>query len=64
MAEPRTDLLPDLWERVIMRNAYNLWRTPVPGGWLVFIDIPHAPGVPSLAFYPDPEYQWSPERVG
>jgi hypothetical protein len=41
---------------------FYLWRTPVPGGWLVAVTNPtrSAPiKAASLAFYPDPGHKWT-----
>lgn len=38
----------------IFTLAWNVHRTKVPGGWLVWVI--HNTG--GLAFYPDPEHKW------
>ena len=37
-----------------------LWRTKVPGGWLVVIHFSIRPSCNAVSpfFYPDPEHQW------
>ena len=45
------------------RRAYTyqapLWRTPVPGGWLLMtVNSRTSDPQPSIAFYPDPEHIW------
>ncbi|HUV04317.1 MAG TPA: hypothetical protein VMX94_04345 [Armatimonadota bacterium] len=52
------------WERLEGRKVRrffefvpHLFRTPVPGGWLVTWP-PGVLGVPGIAFYPDPDHKW------
>lgn len=38
----------------------SLWRTPVPGGWLVMtINSRSSDPQPMQNFYPDPEHLWT-----
>ena len=40
--------------------AIGMWRTPVPGGWLVMsINTRSNDPQPVQSFYPDPEYLWT-----
>src|SRR5258708_4321519 len=39
----------------------SMWRTPVPGGWLVMtINSRSNDPQPVTNFYPDPEHAWQP----
>jgi len=51
-------------EPLLSRSSWIMGRTPVPGGWLVFVrsnlgESGHAETV-SLTFYPDPDHSWQP----
>jgi len=37
---------------------WHLFRTPVPGGWLVMSPPGGSFGGPEIAFYPDPDHKW------
>ena len=38
----------------------NLWRTPVPGGWLVAaLNSRSQAPEPVISFYPDPDHLWT-----
>lgn len=36
----------------------EMWRTPVPGGWLVLTVETQQSDSLSTTFYPDPEHEW------
>ena len=39
----------------------SLWRSPVPGGWLLMaLNSRTSEPAPVISFYPDPDHQWSP----
>ena len=41
--------------------ATAMWRTPVPGGWLVMsLNMNGMAPQPATVFYPDPEHVWQP----
>jgi hypothetical protein len=40
-------------------NTSRVYRSMVPGGWLVFVQNGVASG---LSFYPDPEHTWDTKR--
>ncbi len=37
-----------------LKGGWNVYRTKVPGGWLVLVSNVTA----TLTFYPDPEHKW------
>jgi len=60
VAEPAEEKVPETaaapgprlkWEQVASSH-YSVWRTPVPGGWLVALNDS------SVTFVPDPQHQW------
>ena len=41
----------------------RMWRTPVPGGWLV-VTLPESNVTQTATcFYPDPNHQWKPSDM-
>lgn len=57
--------MQELWESGIPGRGYAyeiwLWRTPVPGGWLLMAVNKKSNGPdPTVSFYPDPEHRWNP----
>ena len=38
----------------IIKGGWNVFRTKVPGGWLVLVTFV----TPTLTFYQDPEHKW------
>jgi hypothetical protein len=44
------------WEMVTSDSGLNVYRTKVPGGWLVFTYWGSA--YAGMTFYPDPNHQW------
>jgi hypothetical protein len=37
-----------------------LWRTPVPGGWLLMtLNARSSDPIPMVSFYPDPDHHWT-----
>jgi hypothetical protein len=54
----------ELWERGTTGKGYAysvlLWRTPVPGGWLMMaVNAKSNSPDPVVTFYPDPQYAWT-----
>lgn len=46
------------WEQIKSNGSApysTVWRTKVPGGWLITIYSPNGPG---LTFMPDPQHIW------
>ena len=41
----------------ILKGGWVVYRTKVPGGWLVLVNIASEGNV-TLTFYPDPEHKW------
>src|SRR5579862_3122711 len=53
----------ELWDSGVVGKGYAyrvlLWRTPVPGGWLLMTVNQKANSPdPTVSFYPDPEHRW------
>ncbi|HZT42047.1 MAG TPA: hypothetical protein VFA07_07645 [Chthonomonadaceae bacterium] len=53
-----------LWETGIPGKGYAyqvwLWRSPVPGGWLLMAVNAKSNGPdPTVSFYPNPEHRWT-----
>ena len=54
------------WEQFALgpRGGHEkMYRTPVPGGWLVMVAHPEDPNIPpalAMSFVPDPEHAWAP----
>ncbi|NEO23205.1 MULTISPECIES: hypothetical protein [unclassified Moorena] len=50
-----------VWEKLNCKNqpigGLGVWRTKVPGGWLVAIRSTNGSGS-GVTFYPDPTHQW------
>ena len=53
------------WERLAIAEPKHefshgtMYRTPVPGGWLVAVFwLTGNVGGPSMGFYPDPDHEW------
>lgn len=45
------------WEKLATdAKGLALYRSKVPGGWLLWAHYGKAPG--SLTFYPDPKHKW------
>ncbi len=56
----------DLHEGEVGQHGYtyhaSLWRTPVPGGWLVLtMNSRSNDPQPMISFYPDAEHLWNPD---
>jgi len=54
----------ELWETGTEGKGYAyralLWRTPVPGGWLLMaVNAKHNSPDPVVSFYPDPGHVWT-----
>ncbi len=53
---------PQHWTRVPQEadSPLEVWRSAVPGGWLVAVRMKKKGGsdAASVSFYPDPKYQW------
>jgi hypothetical protein len=52
-----------LWEQGTPGKGYAyaplLWRTPVPGGWLLMtVNSKSSDPQPMVSFYPDPDHVW------
>jgi|SRR5579871_6106680 len=57
----------ELWETGVPGKGYAyqvwLWRSPVPGGWLLMAVNAKSNGPdPVVSFYPDPEHRWNPTQ--
>ena len=44
------------WQKLESQQGFFVYRSKVPGGWLVWAHWRESAG--SLTFYPDPEYKW------
>lgn len=56
MTVPQRRTLDSLHWDELPSDALAVWRTKVPGGWLVFAKRVDGAG---LTFFPDPEHQWN-----
>ena len=39
-------------------DKYSIFRTKVPGGWLVLSKMLNSASDGTMIFYPDPEHKW------
>jgi hypothetical protein len=46
------------WDLIDDRDEMNIWRTKIPGGWLVHADRGNE-SIVSLTFVPDPKHEWN-----